>query len=442
MKPIIRRMRLRPLPILLNLLARCKPRPVGMALIAAAFAPAAWAQTLVIESWRTEDKALWETRIIPAFQRLHPEISIKFAPTARELYDETLSTRLDHGTAGDLISCRPFDASLALFKQGHLKAIDDIASLRHFPAASRIAWQTDDGRTTFCMPMASVMHGVFYNRAIFRRLGLKTPGDEAEWLATMKQIGSSAETVPLAIGTADRWESHQLLFTSIGPNHWGGEAGRQRLLSGKLRLTDPPFLGVWKTMRQLSSHLPRGYAAMGYEDAIELFGQGRAAMRLGGSWEIPQLQAYHQLELGVFPPPVVKTAAACQVTDHMDIGMGINPRSPHTPAARLFLEWLGSPAFTQLYANAAVGFYPLSSHPVAIDNPLAREMLAWRTRCQTTIRLNAQLLNRDNPDMENEFWTVNAMVLNRQIEPEQAAQRLQRELDRQIGNKKAPGRAP
>lgn len=401
---------------------------MSAALLLVAVACVAHAQTLVIESWRTEDKAIWEQRIIPAFQRQHPGIAIKFAPTARELYDQTLRTRLDNRIAGDLITCRPFDASLALFRQGHLMLIDDLQSLAHFPPASRIAWQTDDGRQTFCMPIASVMHGIFYNKAIFRRLGLSEPETEAQWFALMQRLWQVPGMTPLALGTADRWESHQLLFTNVGPGHWGGEVGRRRLLRGEIDLNNPGFVSTWETLARLADFLPKGYPAMSYEDAMELFGQGQAAMRPGGSWEIAPLQAYRLLELGVFPPPVVREGQPCQVTDHLDIGMGINPDSRHPQAARTFLEWLGSAEFTQLYANAVVGFYPLSDHPVTVTQPLAREMMGWRQRCRTTVRLNAQTLNRHKPDMEDVFWTVNAMVINRRLTPEQAARRMQREL--------------
>ncbi|MBC8673764.1 hypothetical protein H2136_02395 [Aeromonas hydrophila] len=36
------------------------------------------ASELVIESWRIDDKALWEQKIIPAFEASHPGIQVKF----------------------------------------------------------------------------------------------------------------------------------------------------------------------------------------------------------------------------------------------------------------------------------------------------------------------------------------------------------------------------
>src|SRR4051812_33181541 len=91
-----------------------------MALLAAlAFAgPSVQAGTLTIESWRVDDKTLWETVIIPAFERKNPDIDVRFSPTAPTEYDSSLTARLAGGTAGDLIACRPFDVSLSLYKKG------------------------------------------------------------------------------------------------------------------------------------------------------------------------------------------------------------------------------------------------------------------------------------------------------------------------------------
>ena len=88
------------------------------------------AGTLVIESWRVDDKTLWEKVLIPAFEKNHPGIEVKFAPTAPTEYDSSLAARLAGGTAGDLIACRPFDVSLALYKKGHLEKLDGKAGMQ------------------------------------------------------------------------------------------------------------------------------------------------------------------------------------------------------------------------------------------------------------------------------------------------------------------------
>src|SRR5919109_558262 len=74
--------------------------------------------TLTIESWRNDDLSIWQDKIIPAFEAKNPGIKVKFAPSAPAEYNAALNSKLEAGSAGDLITCRPFDASLALYDKG------------------------------------------------------------------------------------------------------------------------------------------------------------------------------------------------------------------------------------------------------------------------------------------------------------------------------------
>ena len=84
----------------------------GGVALAALFAGLAAAQagSLKIESWRNDDADIWNSKIIPAFNKHYPDIKVEFAPSAPADYDAALNARLDGGTAGDLITCRPFDS--------------------------------------------------------------------------------------------------------------------------------------------------------------------------------------------------------------------------------------------------------------------------------------------------------------------------------------------
>ena len=123
-------------------------------LTSALLAGAASAQdaTLTIESWRNDDLQIWQDTIIPAFEEANPGIKVNFAPSAPAEYNAVLNSKLDAGSAGDLITCRPFDASLELFKKGQLADLSDLASMANFSDVAKSAWQTDDGASTFCVP--------------------------------------------------------------------------------------------------------------------------------------------------------------------------------------------------------------------------------------------------------------------------------------------------
>nr|WP_314547236.1 ABC transporter substrate-binding protein [uncultured Massilia sp.] len=397
--------------------------PFAVCAALAAAAPAR-AGTLVIESWRVDDKALWEKVLIPAFQRKHPGIDVKFAPTAPTGYDAGLAARLAGGTAGDLVACRPFDVSLALYRKGYLDKLDGKPGMQNFAPTSLVAWQTDDGKDTFCMPVASVIHGFLYNKKIFKQLDLQPPRTVDDFFAVLEVLRKSG-IVPLALGTAEGWEASQIVYTNIGPNFWRGEQGRKALIAGRARLTDAPFVDALAFEARMGSYLGKDAASRTYADSQALFASGQAAIYPAGSWDIARFGQASGLELGAFAPPVRRTGDPCFISDHMDLGLGVNRKSKNKDDAYAFLAWVGSQEFADLYTDRLTGFFTLSNHLIAVRDPVAKQMADWRASCASTIRFNAQVLNRGQPSMESELWTVNAQVLNGSLAPKDAAARLQ-----------------
>ena len=133
---------------------------------------AAHAGSLKIESWRNDDADIWNSKIIPAFNKHYPDIKVEFAPSAPKEYNAALNARLAGGTAGDIIACRPFDASLDLYNKHQLDGVNDLKGMDNFSDVAKSAWTTDDGKTTFCVPMASVIHGFIYNEDAFKKVGI------------------------------------------------------------------------------------------------------------------------------------------------------------------------------------------------------------------------------------------------------------------------------
>ncbi|TIQ61495.1 MAG: extracellular solute-binding protein, partial [Mesorhizobium sp.] len=78
------------------------------------------------------------------------------------------------------------------------------------------------------------------------------------------------------------------------------------------------------------------------------------------------------------------------ISDHTDIGMGLNAASKHPEEAKKFLSWVASPDFANIYANALPGFFSLNNTPVKMEDPLAQEFVSWRGKCKSTIRSTYQ----------------------------------------------------
>jgi raffinose/stachyose/melibiose transport system substrate-binding protein len=385
--------------------------------------------TLVIESWRNDDLPIWEDVIIPAFNKHNPDIKVVFQPLPPAEYNSALNAKLEGGSAGDLITARPFDASLSLFKKGYLADLTDLPGMENFSDVAKSAWQTDDGSKVFAVPMASVIHGFIYNADAFDELGLQEPATVSEFFKVLKAIKADGTYVPIAMGTADLWEAATMGFQNIGPNYWEGEKGRHALIEGTARFTDPEYVAVWEQLARWAEYMPPGFEAQSYPDSQNMFTLGRAAIYPAGSWEISLFNTQADFEMGAFPPPLPEGQDTLYISDHTDIAMGMNPATEHPEEARIFLEWMTTKEFAELYSNALAGFFSLADHDIVIDDPLAQEFLSWRQIGESTIRNSYQILSRGEPNLENQLWNVSAQVINGDITPREAAEQVQKGLE-------------
>jgi len=401
---------------------------LASSILAGVGAAAAADVTLNIESWRNDDLQIWQEQIIPAFEAKHPGIKVTFSPSAPTEYNAALNAKLDAGSAGDLVACRPFDTSLQLFEKGKLEDLTSLEGMKNFSDVAKSAWTTDDGAKTFCVPMASVIHGFIYNKEAFEKVGVEVPKTVDQFFAVLDKIKADGTYIPLAMGTKDMWEAATMAYQNIGPTYWKGEEGRKALIAGTEKLTDDPWVEPFRVLAKWKPYLGDGFEAQTYPDSQNLFTLGRAAIYPAGSWEISPFSSAG-LELGAFPPPVVKEGDTCYISDHNDIAMGLNAASAHKEEAKVFLEWVASPEFASIYSNALPGFFSLNSTPVEITDPLAKEFVSWRETCQPTIRSTYQILSRGTPNLENETWTESANVINGTDTPEVAAKKLQDGLD-------------
>ncbi|WLR98222.1 ABC transporter substrate-binding protein [Shinella sumterensis] len=385
--------------------------------------------TLTVESWRNDDLSIWQEKIIPAFEAKNPGIKVVFSPSAPTEYNAALNAKLDAGSAGDLITCRPFDASLELFNKKHLVGLNDLPGMENFSDVAKSAWTTDDGATTFCVPMASVIHGFIYNADAFAEVGVEVPKTEAEFFAVLDKIKENGNYTPMAMGTKDLWEAATMGYQNIGPTYWKGEEGRKALIAGTEKLTDEPWVEPFRVLAKWKDYLGDGFEAQTYPDSQNLFTLGRAAIYPAGSWEIGLFNTQAQFKMGAFPPPVKNEGDTCYISDHNDIGIGLNAKSPNAEAAKKFLTFVASPEFADIYANSLPGFFSLNSTAVKMNDPLAQEFVSWREKCKPTIRSTYQILSRGTPNLENETWTESANVINGTDTPEVAAEKLQKGLD-------------
>ena len=186
--------------------------------------------------------------------------------------------------------------------------------------------------------MASVIHGFIYNKEAFAELDLTVPKTEADFLTSLEKIKAHGSYIPMAMGTNDQWEASTMGNNNIGPNYWKGEEGRLALLKGDQRLTDETWVAPFRQLAKRGAYLGAGNEAQTYPDSQNLFTLGRAAIEPSGSWEISGFNAQAEFEMGAFYPAVAQDGDTCSISDHTDIGIGMNAKTAHSDTAIKFLN--------------------------------------------------------------------------------------------------------
>lgn len=93
------------------------------------------------------------------------------------------------------------------------------------------------------------------------------------------------------------------------------------------------------------------------------------------------------------------------------------------------VQWFGSKDFAEIYTNSLPGFFTLSDYDIEVKNPISKEFLSWRKKCEMTLRLEGQYLSAGTPNLTDDLWRLTQQVMNLEITPEQAGIEAQKGLD-------------
>jgi raffinose/stachyose/melibiose transport system substrate-binding protein len=378
---------------------------------------------LTMGSWRTDDVEQMN-HILAKFHERYPNITVKYDPTTAPEYDAALRAQLESGTGPDVFYLRSYSVSRTLYEKGYLAPLGDLPGLMaNFTPEMRAPWATEAGKP-YGVPFIATSHGIYYNTDLFKQLNISTPKTWPELLVAAQTI-KNAGYIPFANATADTWTVAELMFMNLAPNFVGGREGRMEYLNGKRCFNDPGMLAVFQALKDLEPFLPPNQSVVTYSDSQQLFLQGKAAMFLDGSWDIPFFESSKPAFVwSIFAPPP-PAGQPSYLTFHLDAGMGMNAASLHKEEARLFLEWMSTQEFAAMLGNELPGFFPMHSQVPILQNEHANTLLLLNQGRGTDVRFAWEKLRDGSPDAYSLIMDGAVAVLNDKQKPQEAADALQ-----------------
>ena len=366
-------------------------------LVAAAFAvgaivvpavaalPANAATELTFWSWRPEDKAFYEEQI-GIFQAANPDIKIKFTPYVATEYNAILATALTAGKGPDLLQLRPYGGMSALSDAGNFLPLTtkDVPALAKLAPGILAAAQGYTDKRQFGVPYAASVMGVWYNPELFAKAGIRqTPTTWDSFITTLNRL-KAAGIQPLAnsSGNPGNGPGLEQMHATIAPTFYGGNTFYNDLVAGKTTFTNKAYVDGLDAVKQLSKYFPAGHEGIDYNTARSLFATGKAAIYIGGNYELTYFkQVNPAANIGWFPAPAKSAGSPKFVTSWGDGSYAINAKTDSKAAAIKFLNFLASKSFGQAMADE-IFTIPVAPF-VKINDPVVAKINAARAQFST-----------------------------------------------------------
>ena len=286
-------------------------------------------------------------QIIEEFQNDHPDIVIKQEVLDNEQYKNKLKVLSASNELPD-VGVTWAAGFLTPYVEGKLFApIDDLLSGElngKFVAGTTEAYSIEGN--TYALPLEFNIAPIYYNKAIFEQLGLDIPETYDEFKATVKTLADNG-IAPIALGNKDRWTGS--LWYMYLADRIGGQELLSKAIAGENSFKDTALVQAAAEVQTLvdSNAFVKGYNGLSNEEAKSEFLNGKAAMYMMGTWELPNFTTNEDIpqefrdSVGFFKFPTVDGGKgnANSWVGGPGVGLFIAENSAVKEEAKAFVEY-------------------------------------------------------------------------------------------------------
>lgn len=286
-------------------------------------------------------------QIVEQFEKENPNIKVEVQPVKYDDYYTLLKTKL---AGGDIIDVFTLNAGFntQLFADGgYLMDLTGQPFLNNFDE-NVVKGQSTDGKN-YIMPLNANPIAVFYNKKIFRDLGIEVPRTWDAMIAAAEKIKAAGKT-PFALGWKDGW-TLTMWDTRDLPSNTALVANQpdffDKIETGQAKFADNPAMKT--TMDHALKLFELGnkdQLGVDYNGAVDLFAKGDVGMMYMGTWPLPDIEKknpdLYNNDLGYFPYPFSNDESLNKLDFNADASLAIGSNTKHKEAALKFLEFMSS----------------------------------------------------------------------------------------------------
>ncbi|MFC4600360.1 ABC transporter substrate-binding protein [Cohnella hongkongensis] len=322
--------------------------------------------TLKISSWNPLSQ-----KVIDKFEETYPYITVEPDQIADQ-YREVIRTRVVSKADMDIVWMFPNQMREYVDQDVLMDMSNEAWKGNYLESAVQLG--TVDGKT-YGVPYNYYAVVIFYNRDVFRDLGLEVPTSWEELLDVSEKIKASGLS-PFVTGGKDAWATQFMSSGQFGAYQHKDPLVFDKLASGEKKWTDPEFADFFGPLSEL---VDKGYflensVGLGNAQVVQVFKEGKAAMYPMGSWALDEFtEEFKEFEVGAFPIPLNKGGEPLVVnliSDNIFTGISWSKRQEEI---KLFMEFIADPENAKLWSEdtksavTVVGGTSPTYHPIAAE---------------------------------------------------------------------------
>ncbi len=324
--------------------------------------------------------------LIAKFEKENPDIKIKFDYIARNDTTTILSSRLQGGSAPDVMMVdRPLMRQWASAGQ--------LLDLSGDPAIGRLSADVKPlaqvGGKTFMMPMEIVGIGMFANMDLLKKAGVEhVPTTIGEMKATCGKLRAAGIT-PLLLPAKDGWAPAMLaLSMGLAPSVKANPAFVSEVVSGKQKFSaSPNFKQAIASVKELAEakcfdpKLNVGIDPWGL--GLTEFTAGRVAMMPQGAWSIQKMTVDGKAVNFAFAPLPGLDGGKASGIDLLGTAWAVNASTKNATAAKRWVQFWTKDENLGKFLQAEAAFSPFVDG--AIRLPKSAQLYADARKAGNTV---------------------------------------------------------
>ena len=370
-------------------MTRIRSRGIGVVLAtlmlagtfyAAAPASASAKTTLVLwQNYGTEQNAVATTNLIKAFEKLHPNITIKDVSQPADNYFAQLQTAAIAGSGPDLAVMWTgiYDLQYSSYLE-NLKGNVPAADLNKMEGMQWVAPDYNTANGAYVMPLETQFYIGFYNKALFKKAGIASPPTDWSQLFADAKLLKAKGIQPLVYGNGGQAIStefypwYDMSYMMIGAHTL---SAWKDLYDGSISWTSSANVQQLKNWALLEKDGYTNSDVLTNTTNIQQFEKGKAAMLVDGTWDTAQYTSAMGSNVAAFVPPFSNTPIK-GVVEYPGDGFAVTKYSKNKADAFKFLDFLTTTQAGNII-NAA-GLIP-DIKGLKTTNPVNQEMLNFVT---------------------------------------------------------------